>query len=467
MTPLYHENDFARPHPIPAEQKDVRDEPLKDLGRISHSPYLRLLAKKTQLFPYSENGVTRNRLTHSIEVAEVTGRIGSYLCANNNYLRGTNIINPHILQCSGLTHDIGHPPFGHAGEAKLNELMTEYGGFEGNAQSLRVLGRLETRFTKHLTSSEDRLFGLNLTYRTYASILKYDQQLDFDNGIEKGYYADDADFVESIKRNVIKNYHQDNPQMLKTIECQIMDIADDIAYSTYDLEDAMIVGLQHPMKLLAYNGDQGVRILKDVNDKLLELGYRTKIDITDLSIIIGNLAGLFTLDATHDYDWEEVTDRLAFVSQSYSESLRVAKDRKERRNFCERLISKAVRAVKVTINESNPELSRVYMDEESLLEILVLKALNYEHVIQSHHLKIFQLRSNEVITNVFNRLIDNVALIPSDIMYHHSQKEDSNESIYRAACDCIASMSEQNLLELYTALTTGDELRVSTLNYVG
>jgi dGTPase len=135
-----------------------------------------------------------------------------------------------------LAHDLGHPPFGHQGEFALNKKMLDYGGFEGNAQTLRIIAKLEKKFQEEFNGTDDERFGLNLTYRTLASMIKYDgiipSVLPSTDKI-KGLFECDQNVLDSIKTNL-----GTGSDKLYTIEAQIMDIADDIAYSTYDLEDA-------------------------------------------------------------------------------------------------------------------------------------------------------------------------------------------------------------------------------------
>lgn len=152
----------------------------------------------------------------------------------------TNNIDLDLVEFAGLAHDLGHPPFGHLGERALNDCMRKNGGFEGNAQTLRILSTLEKKeLVIDRKSDGERRLGLNLTYRSYASILKYDKiicQKSEHKKVTKGYYESEAGLVEDVKKLVGTST---KPEKFKTIECQIMDIADDIAYSTYDFEDAL------------------------------------------------------------------------------------------------------------------------------------------------------------------------------------------------------------------------------------
>ena len=142
-----------------------------------------------QLFPPDESDFSRNRLTHSLEVAQIAKGIASYLNQTVDYFIDGNSIDSDLVEAAALAHDLGHPPFGHSGERVLDKCMKDCGRFEGNAQSLRVVTRLSKRINDGASNSseqasgadgpiEDRRLGLNLTYRTLAAILKYDQQID-------------------------------------------------------------------------------------------------------------------------------------------------------------------------------------------------------------------------------------------------------------------------------------------------
>ena len=187
-----------------------RSEQERDYARILYSSSFRRLQGKMQLFiPYT-NRFNRNRLTHSLEVAQI-----SRVIAHNLGLKDTITI-----QSVSLAHDIGHPPFGHAGEKTLNSLSKNI-KFEGNAQTFRILNHLEEKHYKYN--------GLNLSYRTLLGTVKYFQNSSMNP--KKFLYDEDYQQVsEMINEDGVK---------LKTIDAQIMDIADEIAYAAHDLEDAL------------------------------------------------------------------------------------------------------------------------------------------------------------------------------------------------------------------------------------
>ena len=257
---LYSKEDFERSKREDEESEIGRSPFRRDYGRLLHSPAFRRLQGKTQLFPGHETDFFRNRLTHSLEVAQIAKGIALLLNAKNEGFRAEPI-DVDLVEFAGLAHDLGHPPFGHNGERALDDCMKEFGGFEGNAQTLRILSRVEKKVLDDDSPTDvhgiteqgkDRRLGLNLAYRSLAAILKYDEQIPLRRrraaSLKKGYYASEQELVDRLKAHV--GMPTAKGIKFKTVECQIMDIADDIAYSTYDLEDAMKGGFTHPLALL-------------------------------------------------------------------------------------------------------------------------------------------------------------------------------------------------------------------------
>ncbi|KAB7691564.1 anti-phage deoxyguanosine triphosphatase [Plesiomonas shigelloides] len=245
---------------------DHRSPYQRDRARILHSAAFRRLQAKTQVLGAGMNDFYRTRLTHSLEVAQIGTGIVAQL--KRKYPQQKTLLAPDsLMECLCLAHDIGHPPFGHGGEVALNYMMRDHGGFEGNAQTFRIVTRLEPYTESH---------GMNLARRTLLGLLKYPALLSQTRATlqppavsdfrhlkasqwkpAKGVYdqdqrlfhwvlepltADDRRHLATM-REPRSNASEPLKTRFKSLDCSVMELADDIAYGIHDLEDAIVMGI--------------------------------------------------------------------------------------------------------------------------------------------------------------------------------------------------------------------------------
>jgi len=241
----------------------------RDRARVLHSYAFRRLADKTQVVVPGEDDFPRTRLTHSLEVAQIAREMGAVLGCD-----------PDVVDTAGLAHDIGHPPFGHNGEDALDAMAEACGGFEGNAQTLRVLTRLEPKVLH--PSGEPA--GLNLSRAALDASCKYPWPRRSDTG-KFGYYAADEPAFSWMRSGASAGR--------RCLEAQVMDWADDVAYSVHDVEDGVHSGM-----IRLGSVDEAAR------ERVCEVATSLYSDrpADDLAIVLDALLELPTLRDLADYD---------------------------------------------------------------------------------------------------------------------------------------------------------------------
>ncbi len=448
---------------------DARTAYRRDLARLVHSPAFRRLQGKAQLFPSDESDFFRNKLTHSLEVAQIATGIALNLNHREVVLQESPI-DVDLVEFAALAHDLGHPPFGHDGERALDERMKEHGGFEGNAQTLRILTRLEKKELEARNlivdvGGHDNRIGLNLTRRSIASILKYDREIPevrrADQNLAKGYYKTESSLVAELKSAIAPNCP---PGKFKTIECDILDIADDIAYSTYDLEDAFKAGFLSPISMAGTDNELKQRIADVVNDKLRE-NYPPEVwEDEQLSIQSGDRIVLSMLEALF-VPSEEIVQRIAdgsarsdelsyaLSAEVFAASTMLREEGFFRSDFTSKLVFAFLSGIEFHWNEEAPPLSSVRLQVGTFQAIEVLKRFAYESLVLSNRFKMADRRGREIIGMIFESITeeDGDRLLPDDLRRVYVARADQTWKL-RTTCDFIASMTDRYCIEFYSRL---------------
>ncbi|MGW5238200.1 deoxyguanosinetriphosphate triphosphohydrolase [Monashia sp. NPDC004114] len=277
----------------PAQKRADRDDFARDRARVVHSSALRRLAAKTQVLAPGQDDFVRNRLTHSLEVAQIGREFGAALGCNAD-----------VVDTACLSHDLGHPPFGHNGETVLDEIARDIGGFEGNAQTLRILTRLEAK----RSHPDGTLAGLNLTRASLDASTKYPWrrgEAPYET-MKFGVYPSDLPVFDWIRAGA--------EPASRCLEAQVMDWSDDVAYSVHDVEDAIASGWLDPHILFSsdmaavidvagrtYAPDLGTDVLAAALERLLASGAvptaydGSRHDLSRLKDMTSRLIGHFVL----------------------------------------------------------------------------------------------------------------------------------------------------------------------------
>lgn len=360
LAPYAQKGKDTRGRQHPEGESRFRTPYQKDRDRILHTTAFRRLEYKTQVFPNWAGDYYRTRLTHTLEVAQVSRSIARALGLNED-----------LTEAIALSHDLGHPPFGHTGEMVLHELMRDHGGFEHNAQALRILTRLEVRYPGFR--------GLNLTYEVLEGIATHEAA--YSTGFRPEYPGQG------------------------TLEAQVVDLSDAIAYAAHDLDDGLRSGLLRPEELLE------VAFLKD-------LAQEEGLDLLRLSelarrVLVRQLLGYLitaAIGATH-----------ARVEAAGVASAEAVRRHPERLAALTEEAEAAHRELKAFLMERlyrHPEVLRERRKAETVLEGLFAAYTRYPE------------------------------LLPKEV-----QARIPEEGLFRAVCDYIAGMTDRYALEAYRQLS--------------
>lgn len=396
---------------------DQRPAGASDRDRILHSSALRRLAGVTQVVAPEEGHVFHNRLTHSMKVGQIGRRLAEHVrqrFPEQVELRGG--VDPEVVEAAGFAHDLGHPPFGHVTEKELNRLCQAHGlyaGYEGNAQSFRIVTKLAVRSAKYA--------GLNLCRATLNAILKYPWHHSTvgDRSKKWGAYPEEERDFSFARTSVAEG---------RTLEADLMNFADDVAYSIHDAEDFYRAGLI-PMELLV-SGSLEI-------DRIIERVARERgLGASELHIA-----------------WQSAAPFA--IEQRY---LGTAAQRAALREWTSEMIQRYVQSVQLT---STGVFS---LPDNIRLEIEILKALTWEYVIDSPMLATQQMGHRKVIAGLFDAYLDasnnHGAVLPP--RFRDYLNGELTEEIYgslnaeqrrvRTVADIIASMTDLEALRMYHRL---------------
>lgn len=353
----------------------------RDRDRIIHSSAFRRLKHKTQVFVYHEGDYYRTRLTHSLEVAQIARTVARALGLNED-----------LAEALALAHDFGHTPFGHAGEDALDAAMAPFGGFDHNAQTLRILTKLEERYP--------RFDGLNLTWETLEGVVKH-------NGPLTGHLADSDRAIPAA----IQEYAAHHDLELDTFagaEAQVAAISDDIAYNSHDIDDGLRAGL-FDLDNLA-NVPLVGPAFKAVTDEHGDLD-RPRLIHAGISHIIGTMVS----DVL-----SETRRRLADADVGSPEQVRA--------------LDHPVVAFSREIQESDR----------------AVKAFLLENMYRHHRVNRMTSKARRVVSQMFELLFHEPELLPTEWRARAEAKDEAGRA--RMIADYIAGMTDRYALELHRKL---------------
>ena len=396
-----------------APKRSGRTAFARDRARVLHSAALRRLAAKTQVIAAGESDFLRTRLTHSLECAQVGRELGAALGCDAD-----------LVETACLAHDLGHPPFGHNGEDALDEVAASIGGFEGNAQSLRILTRLEAKtFSPDAGPRPGGPVGLNLTRASLDAATKYPWERRA--GSRKfGAYADDLDVFAWVRAGA--------PDGRTCFEAQVMDWADDVAYSVHDVEDAVVSG---HLDLRSIPGSGGA---EDPEGLLgTASAYAPDADAAELGAAVERLTAL------------------PFWPAAYTGSLR---DLATLKNLTSQLIGRFCTAAETATREryGAGRLTRYAADlvvpREQRLEVAVLKAVADRWVMQRAGAEPVYLRQREIVQELVPALLLTAPESLDPVLRDAYAAATDDAARLRIVVDQVASLTDRSVVAWHTRL---------------
>ena len=420
-----------------SRKKDQRNEFERDRDRLIYSFAFRRLAQVTQVAHNNEGHVFHNRLTHSLKVAQVGRRLSEYLLAitDAQLIKKCGKLDPNVVETACLAHDLGHPPFGHIAEKELDKVAIAGGladGFEGNAQTLRILAKLEPYKPNYP--------GLNLTRATLNATLKYPWFREQSQNAKKtkkwhkfSIYELDRQVFEFI-RPTIKERNLEQ----QSLEASIMEYADDITYSVHDLEDFYLAGLI-PLDLLVKSNEEWSGFISDWLKHIHDQDIKSQVANKNFQKTLKNFLSLYLLSQYSPNSIEQITNirhRSSFLIQRYIQG--------------------------VSVSEQYGKYGYLKRDLNKEVELELLQRIVWKYVIKNPRLASQKHGQKKIIRNLFTiykEAIENneLNLIPprflKDGSIHRFLDEgDEAQQKIRLAVDIVASFTESEAVLVYRRL---------------
>ena len=401
--PGYSAFDRARFLDEPAK-RGGRTEFARDRARIIHSFALRRLAAKTQVAVPWATDFPRTRLSHSLECAQVGRELGAALGAD-----------PDLMEGACLAHDIGHPPFGHNGEEALNQIADSCGGFEGNAQSIRLLIRLEAK----TVLPDGKSIGLNLTRASLDAATKYPWGRVKD-AKKFGVYEDDLE---------IFNWYRTGIESGKTsMEAQIMDWSDDVAYSVHDLEDSLVSG-QVKLDQLSNDLPKLFTVAKQM--------YLADITEAEMQIALSSLQKLSCWPRYYDGTHRSLARLKDLASQ---------------------LIGRFAQAAEVATQEKygDGDLTRysanLVVPRAQRVEVALLKSMAGHYVINADDSQIRYAEQQKLLTELVEAILESAPATLEGFFLQDWQQAQTDQQRLRVVIDQVASLTDPGAVALHNRL---------------
>jgi dGTPase len=401
--PGYSEFDRARFLDEPAK-RGGRTEFARDRARIIHSFALRRLAAKTQVAVPWATDFPRTRLSHSLECAQVGRELGAALGAD-----------PDLMEGACLAHDIGHPPFGHNGEEALNQIAASCGGFEGNAQSIRLLIRLEAK----TVLPDGKSIGLNLTRASLDAATKYPWSRAV-NARKFGVYEDDLE---------IFNWYRSGVESGKTsMEAQIMDWSDDVAYSVHDLEDSLVSG---QVKLDQLSNDLPKLF------KVAQVMYLADITESEMQLALAALQKLSCWPRYYDGTHRSLARLKDLASQ---------------------LIGRFAQSAEVATQEEygDGDLTRynanLVVPRAQRVEVALLKSMAGHYVINASDSQIRYGEQQRLLTELVQAILESAPSTLESFFLQDWQNAQNDQARLRVVIDQVASLTDPGAVALHNRL---------------